>query len=88
MDYIFAQKSHGGPKKTERHVGDLGNIEAIDNHAAVFIVDKQIELSGNPDLSILNRAIVIHEGADDLGKSGHPAGAAGGRIMCCTITIC
>ena len=82
------EKSHGGPKKTERHVGDLGNIEATLDHASIFIVDKQIKLSGNPDLSVLGRAIVIHEGEDDLGRSGHPAGAAGGRIMCCTITDC
>ena len=72
----------------DRHVGDLGNIYAKDDHAFVFIVDHQVKLSGNPDFNVMGRSIVIHAGEDDLGESGHPAGAAGSRIMCCTITAC
>ncbi|KAM0886725.1 hypothetical protein ACQ4PT_029510 [Festuca glaucescens] len=60
-------KSHGAPVDAERHVGDLGNIQAnMDGIAEVFIKDLQISLSGPH--SILGRAVVVHADSDDLGK--------------------
>ena len=78
-------KNHGGPKDEERHVGDLGNIEAGANgEAKVDIEDSFISLIG-PN-TIIGRAIVVHAGEDDLGKGGHDdsltTGHAGGRVAC------
>lgn len=51
-------KNHGAPNATERHVGDLGNLEADScGMATLTLVDKQIALSGNH--SIIGRAMVV-----------------------------
>ena len=78
-------KDHGGPGDATRHVGDLGNVKAdSDGNANFEIKDKQIKLSG--PYSVVGRAIVVHAGADDLGKGGHllslTAGNAGPRVAC------
>uniref|UniRef100_R9QXL9 Superoxide dismutase [Cu-Zn] n=1 Tax=Stichopus japonicus TaxID=307972 RepID=R9QXL9_STIJA len=83
-------KTHGGPADEERHVGDLGNVEADDNGvASVNITDTIISLSG-PN-SIIGRSLVVHEGVDDLGRGGHEqsktTGNAGGRAACGVIGI-
>ena len=67
----------------ERHVGDLGNIEADANgNAEIDLTDSQISLIGQH--SIIGRAMVCHEGVDDLGKGGHElsktTGNAGGTF--------
>lgn len=52
-------------------------------------MDKQISLSG--DRCILGRAVVVHEGEDDLGRGGHKdsktTGNAGGRVACGIIGV-
>ncbi|XP_048396234.1 superoxide dismutase [Cu-Zn]-like isoform X2 [Stegostoma tigrinum] len=61
------KKIHGGQQDNERHVGDLGNIEANEDGVAEFqIEDQLISLSGIE--SIIGRAMVIQAEEDDLGK--------------------
>jgi len=84
------KKEHGAPTDDNRHVGDLGNIEAgADGVANVNIEDKQLSLKG--DLSIIGRSLVVHADIDDLGKGGHElsktTGNAGGRLACGVIGL-
>ncbi|KAL7115884.1 hypothetical protein ACP275_04G208700 [Erythranthe tilingii] len=77
--------THGAPEDEVRHAGDLGNIVAnAEGVAEATVMDSQIPLSG-PD-SVVGRAFVVHELADDLGKGGHElsltTGNAGGRLAC------
>lgn len=70
------EKQHGQPSDEDRHVGDLGNIEANDEGVAtVEIEDDVIRLDG--ENSIVDKALVIHEGED---KFTQPTGDAGGRV--------
>lgn len=80
--------SHGGPHDQMRQNGDLGNIQG-DKHgyALMDFHDNQIQLSG--ELSVIGRAVVVHQDIDDFGK-GHFAdsktvGHAGKKIACCVI---
>ena len=84
-------KSHGGPSDEERHVGDLGNINANEEGVAkVNLTDKLISLNG-PN-SIVGRALIVHADVDDLGLGGtelsKTTGNAGGRVACGVIGIC
>ncbi|GFT10403.1 superoxide dismutase [Nephila pilipes] len=81
-------KNHGAPTAEERHMGDLGNIQAGNNGVATInIIDHQLRLCG--PLSIMGRAIVIHANRDDLGLGGNEeslkTGNAGARVGCCVI---
>lgn len=69
-------KSHGKPSDDERHVGDLGNIEANEEGVAtVDITDDVISLDG--ENSIAGKALVIHAGEDQFTQ---PTGDAGDRV--------
>jgi superoxide dismutase, Cu-Zn family len=77
--------THGGRNSTERHVGDLGNIEPDESgHVQLSFLDSHLRLRG--DTSILGRSIVIHQDPDDLGLGGNEeskkTGNAGKRIAC------
>ncbi len=75
---------HGGPADEERHVGDLGNIEAgEDGNATLTLEDSVISFSGAN--SIIGRAVVVHAGEDDL--TSQPTGDAGGRLACGVIGV-
>ncbi len=51
-------KTHGGPTDEERHVGDLGNVEAnASGVATVNITDKLISLEGAN--TIVGRSLVV-----------------------------
>ncbi|KJE97913.1 superoxide dismutase Cu-Zn [Capsaspora owczarzaki ATCC 30864] len=85
-----AGKTHGAPEDEERHVGDLGNVEAgADGIAKFTITDNLIQVSGVN--SIVGRSVVIHADIDDLGKGGHElsktTGNAGGRLACGVIGV-
>jgi superoxide dismutase, Cu-Zn family len=67
---------HSGPGM-QRHVGDLGNIEAdAEGNATYDKIDSQLMFHG--DSNILGRAVIVHEKADDL--KTQPTGDAGGRV--------
>ncbi|KAJ2241546.1 SOD-1 superoxide dismutase (Cu-Zn), partial [Coemansia sp. RSA 475] len=77
--------NHGAPCAADRHVGDLGNIVANNlGVAMVDFTDSQVSLMGAH--SVLNRALVLHADADDLGKGGESdsltTGHAGDRVAC------
>uniref|UniRef100_A0A6M2CJ60 Superoxide dismutase [Cu-Zn] n=1 Tax=Rhipicephalus microplus TaxID=6941 RepID=A0A6M2CJ60_RHIMP len=83
-------KEHGAPIDANRHVGDLGNVEAGDNGVAkVNIEDSVISLCGAHN--IIGRSLVVHADPDDLGKGGHElsktTGNAGARLACGVVGI-
>ena len=88
--YNPENKAHGAPTDAIRHVGDLGNIKIDAKGSSVGSVrDKLIKLSGPQ--SVIGRAVVVHGGVDDLGKTAHPdskkTGNAGGRSACGVIGL-
>lgn len=75
---------HSSPSSKERHVGDLGNIEADkDGKAHLDYVDTMLSFNGKD--SIIGRGVVVHEKEDDL--KTQPTGAAGARVACGVIGI-
>ena len=75
-----AKKPHAGPDATERHVGDMGNVEAdASGKATLEYVDHQISLTNDQD-SVIGRSVVVHAKADDL--KTQPSGDSGARIAC------
>lgn len=78
---------HGAPSdpRTERHAGDLGNIQA--NNKGIVnatIRDKLVKLRGK--YSVIGRSLIVHEDEDDLGRGKDEeslkTGNAGVRIAC------
>ncbi|CAG0915344.1 unnamed protein product [Notodromas monacha] len=91
--YNPLKADHGSPdnNKKDRHIGDLGNIEAgYDSTANIHVVDKLVSLADGGKYPIGGRAIVVHEKPDDLGRGGDAeskkTGNAGARLGCCIIT--
>jgi Cu-Zn family superoxide dismutase len=73
-------KPHAGPDSPERHVGDMGNVQAdASGKATLKYVDHQISLS-NDERSAIGRSVVVHEKPDDL--KSQPSGDSGARIAC------
>ncbi|AMO68358.1 superoxide dismutase (Cu-Zn) [gamma proteobacterium BDW918] len=70
---------HAAPEADEHHAGDLGNIRA-DEYGKVEarLISKSLAFSGINN--VLNRAVVVHAGRDDL--RSQPSGDAGERIAC------
>ena len=95
-------KNHGAPEDEDRHVGDLGNLimDKFGNSKG-SMVDRLVKLTG--ETSVINRSVMVHEDADDLGRGdnskahlpGPPAngyvrkktGNAGARIACGKIEL-
>jgi len=74
-----ATQPHAAREATARHVGDLGNLKADPyGLARVDFVDKTLSLSG-PN-SIIGKAVITHEKADDF--TTQPTGNAGARQAC------
>ncbi len=77
-------KPHGGPDSPERHVGDLGNVEADDQGVAHYErTDQEVTLNG--PYSVIGRGMIVHAGEDDL--TSQPTGNAGSRMACGVIGI-
>ncbi|CAL2036810.1 unnamed protein product [Caenorhabditis brenneri] len=82
--------SHGAPDDSNRHIGDLGNIESpASGDTSISVSDSLASLSGQ--YSIIGRSVVIHEKTDDLGRGtsdqSKTTGNAGARLACGTIGI-
>jgi Cu-Zn family superoxide dismutase len=70
---------HGDRTAAQRHVGDLGNVTAdAAGKVKTSFTDTLIALAGPH--SILDRAVVVHGGEDDL--TSQPSGNAGPRVAC------
>jgi len=80
--------THGGPRSSIKHVGDLGNLRVKpDGTSTSTLTADFIELRG--PRSVIGRSFVVHESLDDLGKGGNAeslkTGNAGARIACAVI---
>jgi Cu-Zn family superoxide dismutase len=75
-----AKQNHGAPSTTPHHAGDLGNLEvAADGTGSLEITTKDVSLADGPS-SLIGRAVVFHEKADDL--TTQPTGGSGARFAC------
>lgn len=75
---------HGSPTDPEHHVGDFGNLEANEQGVAKFErVFNWLSFKGTN--SIVSKAVIVHEKADDL--QTQPTGNAGGRLACGVIQM-
>ena len=78
-------KPHAGPDAAERHVGDMGNVEAdASGTAKLSYVDHEISLT-NDQRSVIGRSVIVHAKADDL--KSQPTGNSGARVACGVIGI-
>lgn len=83
-------KTHGGLNDEERHIGDLGNLEADSNGDAYVCLEvKGMELFG--EHSIVGRSVVVHAKEDDLGRGKNEeskkTGNSGARVACGVIGL-
>ena len=93
INHFLSQNDHGAPGSSIRHVGDLGNIVTpASGPTAVSITDSFVSLVPGDASSVLNRAVVVHAGEDDLGVGGPGTesartGNAGARLACGIIRL-
>lgn len=70
------------------HPGDFGNFVPQEGIITAVVESKATLFGG---MSVIGRAVVIHEKADDLGRGGDVGsllnGNAGRRLACCVIGI-
>lgn len=76
--------THGAPHSEAHHSGDLGNLKT-NAQGKVDKTETYKFLKFYGPHSIIGRAVIIHEKADDL--TSQPAGNAGKRIACGVIGI-
>jgi superoxide dismutase, Cu-Zn family len=78
-------KPHAGPDAAERHVGDMGNVQAdASGKAKLDYVDHDISLRKDPK-SVIGRSVIVHAQRDDL--KSQPSGDAGARVACGVIGV-
>jgi superoxide dismutase, Cu-Zn family len=69
---------HGGPDASDRHGGDLGNLEADGSGKATYDATIQGITLGEGANGIVGKSVIVHEKADDLKTD--PSGNSGARI--------
>lgn len=76
-----AMNDHGAPDNdaAQRHVGDLGNVEANDQGAAEYRRIDQV-LSFEGENGIIGKAVIVHAMQDDL--MTQPGGDSGDPVAC------
>ncbi len=74
------QHQHGNPASPPHHAGDMPNIDADAKGVATVDVTVTGVTLGGASASVLNRAVVVHEKADDY--KSQPSGDSGSRIAC------
>ncbi len=63
--------SHGMPKDSQRHVGDLGNIETnADGIAYIALRDDVISIGFDKTRNVIGLPHMIHNLTDDGGHTG------------------
>ena len=77
---------HGEPRDPQSHVGDLGNVvsNSVGKIETSIEIDKA-NLYQENELSIYNKALIVHKDADDL--SSQPSGNSGDRVACAVIAL-
>jgi len=84
-------KNHGNISDSDRHVGDMGNVNSKGGVAVVKVVDQQKLIGLSGETSVIGRSVVVHADPDDLGKGGFSdsktTGHAGGRKACGVIGV-
>jgi Cu-Zn family superoxide dismutase len=75
-----AGAAHGGVAGPVRHGGDLGNLEADASGTAVYRAQVTGITLDAGERSIIGRAVIVHEKADDLATQ--PSGNSGARVAC------
>lgn len=71
--------AHGSPQSPPHHLGDLGNVEADANGRVDTTITVE-ELGFSGPASVLEKAFIVHAGADDL--KSQPSGNSGDRAGC------
>jgi Cu-Zn family superoxide dismutase len=70
---------HAGPDASERHAGDLGNVEAdTSGNAKGTVTADGLSIGTGAANDIIGRSVVVHEKADDL--KSDPSGNSGARV--------
>lgn len=69
------------------HRGDIGNFTADENgHGMIqFQTDQWCIGCEDPTKNLVGKAIIVHQGADDM--TSQPSGAAGARVSCAGIIM-
>lgn len=78
-------KPHGGPGGSERHGGDLGNLNADSNGKARLSLEIEgvtLEAGAN---SIIGKGLIVHRDPDDF--KTQPTGNSGPRVACGIISL-
>ena len=63
--------NHGGMEQSPRHAGDLGTSVNADGTGTLEVVLKGLTVASG-DLSVVGRALVLHEKPDDLHAHSRP----------------